>query len=536
MDFNAIIGVVIGMILIFSLLSIIVTQINSLISVILKTRASHLRDGIVTLIRDETIQAQVLRHPLMGIVTDKRQTMAMRIIGALTGSRKTEEMITEMQAQTATQAAQRGETLGTLQSPSLAGVTWVDPKIFVDSLFDTLLNNARDQFYKSLSAAIKPLPEGNEKKQIQERINAYKIGGITAQALEVDAASLTSIEARNALKAAIAEVEPKRISFEKAITERNMQNVLMWVSNVSDANTRRALQTLISSAQTVEAAQQKIEKWFDARMNQTTDAYKRHISLYTLIIGFTLAALLNADAIHLASALYTAPVVREGVQQVATSFTAQQISAGTSQAAIQGSENVDVIAAQTANIINQVANLNLPIGWIYNDAQCNIAPPAVPPAGVIISTITPSATATATAIQETPTLPLEGDGFTTQEDSSAQEETIPPVTGEESATDENSLSNILIQTSPCNDRRNLALLSPWSSSFKFEVLFVKILGLALTMFAIGQGAPFWFDLLNRIVRGGSSSAPTAQPINVVNNIPVTSNNPPIPPDGGGAAG
>lgn len=528
MDFNAIIGVVIGMILIFSLLSIIVTQINSLISVILKTRASHLRDGIVTLIRDETIQAQVLRHPLMGIVTDKRQSLGMRIISALTGSRKTEEMITEIQAQAATQAAQRGETPGALQSPSLAGVTWVDPKIFVDSLFDTLLNNARDQFYKSLSAAIKPLPEGNEKKQIQERINAYKIGGITAQELDVDISRLSSAEARDALKAAIAEVEPKKISFEKAITERNMQNVLKWVSNVSDANTRRALQTLISSAQNVDVAQQKIEKWFDARMNQTTDAYKRHISLYTLIIGFTLAALLNADAIHLASALYTAPVVREGVQQVATSFTAQQINAGTSQAAIQGSENVDVIAAQTANIINQVANLNLPIGWVYNDALCNTAPPAVPPAGVIISTITPSATATATATQETAILPLEDDGFT------AQDGSIPPVNGEVPPSDESSLSNILIQSSPCSDRRNLALLSPWSGSFKPEVLFVKILGLALTMFAIGQGAPFWFDLLNRIVRGGSTTAPNTQPINVVNNIPANTNNPPIPPDGGAA--
>jgi hypothetical protein len=548
MDFGAIIGVVVGMILIFSLLSIIVTQINSLISIILKTRASHLRDGIASLITDQNVQAQVLRHPLLGIVTDKKQSAALRLIGALTGSRKREEQATQAQTQAAVQAAEQGQNPGTLQSPKLSGVTWVNPTIFTDALFDTLLNNARDRFYRKLDLTIVPLRENDEKKNIREKINAYKIGAITPQELEIDASCLENKDVGNALKAAIAEIEPNRAAFEQDLKARDLDNVLQGVSQVSDPSTRRALQTLVSSAQTIEGAQKKVEQWFNARMDQVSDGYKRHISVYTLLIGFVIAAILNADAIHLASSLYTAPVVRESVQQVAAAFTSQQAADGTTQAATQGSESVDVVAAQAANAISQIASLNLPIGWVFNDAQCNIAPPSAPPAGVIISTLVPTPTATIdpnatqeadAATQEAVVLLPDGSALSAGAQAGEAEATETPSddtggTGEDAGAP---VSNLVIESSPCDDRRNLALLIPFvSNSFKFEFFFLKVLGLALTMFAIGQGAPFWFDLLNRIVRGGGGgSAPQPNNVNVtVNNPPNGNNNPPIPPGGGGA--
>jgi hypothetical protein len=34
---------------------------------------------------------------------------------------------------------------------------------------------------------------------------------------------------------------------------------------------------------------------------------------------------------------------------------------------------------------------------------------------------------------------------------------------------------------------------------------LKIFGIALTTIAVAQGAPFWFDLIRKLTRGGSSS-------------------------------
>ena len=46
------------------------------------------------------------------------------------------------------------------------------------------------------------------------------------------------------------------------------------------------------------------------------------------------------------------------------------------------------------------------------------------------------------------------------------------------------------------------------------VVFAKVLGWLLTILAIGQGAPFWFDLLRRVGPIRASAAPrgTARPV------------------------
>ncbi|MFN8531215.1 MAG: hypothetical protein U0670_21645 [Anaerolineae bacterium] len=544
MDFGAIVGVIIGMVLVYSLLSIIVTQVNSLISIMLKTRASHLRDGIAELVSDPEIQAQVLRHPLLNIVTDERQNLIIRVIGALTGRRRVNNAVQAAQSQAAAQAVAAGQSPGPLMSPQLSGVTSLDPGLFTDALIDTLINNARDRFYAPLELAIRPLPEGAEKAKIKEKISAYKVGAITAAELNIDASCLTVKEACEGLKSAIDLIEPKRTAFEHDVRARDLENVLKGVSQISDPTTRRALNTLLASAQSVQDAEQKIGQWFDARMAQVSDRFKRHMQFYTLLIGFIIAAVLNVDTVHLANALYTQPVVRDSVSQIASAFVAQQQSAGTAQAATNMSENIDVVAAQAAQAASQVANLNLPLGWEFHDVDC-AAIVGVDPNTVVVSTSTPSPTDTpmptptdtppdtpADAAQGGDTgIPATLDPFTTPtadviafsaQDVPAAEPTAEATQEPAASGNASAVSNVSITQAPCNDRRNLALFIPFTRAFNFGNLFLKVIGLLLTTFAVGQGAPFWFDLLNRIVgRGGSSSAPsvnvTSPPVNVTVN-------------------
>ncbi|MDX2162779.1 MAG: hypothetical protein SF162_15780 [bacterium] len=628
MDFGAIIGVVLGMVLVYSLLSIIVTQVNALLTIILKTRASHLRDGIASLIPDQDMQAQVLRHPLLNVVTDVKQTGLDRLWSALSGrqayggnnpiiqlvvsiSNVVNRVFRRNVAPLPMQAQNAQLAPGTLTEPALSGVTWIDTDLFSTAVIDTLLTNAKSRFHNSLTVRVSEALEkvlekkaAEAKKQIttatqeinaaisqpqapgavsaqaalttsqiteteiqifREKLNAYKIGSITLEQLEDFAICFSDPHVANEMKSAIDRFQNQRDEFEVDVRERNLEEVLQGVSQVSDPATKKTLETLLASAEKLDDAQTRLGKWFDARMGQTKESFERHIKLYTLIIGFVITAILNVDSIQLANSLYTSPVVRDSVSQVASAFVAQQATSGTAQTATTGSENIEIVAGQAASALNQVANLNLPIGWEYKDVQCNSIVGQQPPV-VIVTTPTAAVTPTPTEPATATPIPPEatGDVLQFQASDAAQETFVPfaepiqdfsdPSLGIDPAfatatpevvppAEANTVtdgSNAVIELAPCNDRRNLALIVPFSGSFNFGSLFIKVVGLLFTTFAIGQGAPFWFDLLNRIVGRGSGSA--GAPITV--QSPVTVNLPsqpvtnysPIPPSDPNASG
>src|SRR5690606_11301463 len=67
---STIIQVAIGMIFVYSLLSILVTQINSFILNVLNLRAKQLKEGLVQLVSDKELQAKILAHPLIRMVEE----------------------------------------------------------------------------------------------------------------------------------------------------------------------------------------------------------------------------------------------------------------------------------------------------------------------------------------------------------------------------------------------------------------------------------------------------------------------------------
>src|SRR5215510_7991548 len=65
---TSIIEVAIGMIFVFSLLSILASQINTLVMNFLNLRAKQLKEGLLTMVQDKELQAKILAHPLIRIV------------------------------------------------------------------------------------------------------------------------------------------------------------------------------------------------------------------------------------------------------------------------------------------------------------------------------------------------------------------------------------------------------------------------------------------------------------------------------------
>lgn len=63
----------------------------------------------------------------------------------------------------------------------------------------------------------------------------------------------------------------------------------------------------------------------------------------------------------------------------------------------------------------------------------------------------------------------------------------------------------VVEVDPGEDLRDLSNFLPGYNSNWLGFLLRKLLGIGVTMVAIAQGAPFWFNLLNRLARGGRTS-------------------------------
>jgi hypothetical protein len=65
---TAIIEVAIGLVFVFSLMALLVTQINSIVTALLNSRAKYLKQGLQELITDPQLQAKMLAHPIIKMV------------------------------------------------------------------------------------------------------------------------------------------------------------------------------------------------------------------------------------------------------------------------------------------------------------------------------------------------------------------------------------------------------------------------------------------------------------------------------------
>ncbi|MBK8027949.1 MAG: hypothetical protein IPK17_00230 [Chloroflexi bacterium] len=92
-----------------------------------------------------------------------------------------------------------------------------------------------------------------------------------------------------------------------------MMPLLEGLRYVNEDSFRKAVKVLVTSARTLDEAQQQLETWFDQRMDQLTELYKRRITLFSLGIGIFLAIVLNADSLQIARSLFDDPSLRAAV-------------------------------------------------------------------------------------------------------------------------------------------------------------------------------------------------------------------------------
>ncbi len=95
------------------------------------------------------------------------------------------------------------------------------------------------------------------------------------------------------------------------------------VEHMPDCNVRDALLTKLNAANgDLDKFRNGVATWFDAAMDRVSGAYKRRLQATSLIVGFGLVLILNADSIVVGTALWKDSSIRAQMVQNATALIA----------------------------------------------------------------------------------------------------------------------------------------------------------------------------------------------------------------------
>lgn len=444
---TSIVEVAIGLIFVFSLLAIMVTQINTFIQNALNLRAKQLKEGLQDLVTDKELQARLLAHPLINMVQTTVQPT---------------QNLTRMDAE---------EVVNTTESK----VTYIDPKTFVDALID-LLATEIEKHYNVMQNAADDIPSSDEKSKIRELIRALR-SGFSEQTIR---------ELRSAFKVVADEEARARLlkgleDLEETLDKLNFKGdqlvpLLEGVRSITDGSLRTALQTLLTSAQTLDEARTKLESWFNDAMGRVSVLFKRRMVYYSLLVAFLLSVILNVDTLTLARALWENPELRQALVQEASEALENQAAAAAADS---------LIPEATA----EVPGTEVP-GTAVPGTETATAPvpeeaPEGTPEETTLADVIESAEAVNVTVQQLLELQLPiGWEYTVITDEIVQ------------------ASQQLALPNPRQNARNLWNFVPGNlSTGEWLSLWLrKIVGILVTTIAAAQGAPFWFDLLNRIAR------------------------------------
>jgi len=147
---------------------------------------------------------------------------------------------------------------------------------------------------------------------------------------------------------------------------RTFDDFLKGVQGLPDGDVKKALLSLISGAQgRLDIAQKNIEVWFDDSMDRVTGWYKRWAQKWTIALAVILTILANADTLNIAHRLWTDPVVRSKVIEVAVEREKMQPAAvaNGNQNATDASKPAGAGAPATPLTSDEDAALGRVLGW-----------------------------------------------------------------------------------------------------------------------------------------------------------------------------
>jgi hypothetical protein len=257
------------------------------------------------------------------------------------------------------------------------------------------------------------------------------------------------------------------------------------------ANTQELIAALrAASPGSIDDFRKNVEDWYNDAMDRVSGWYKRKTQGILLILGLIVAIAFNADSLMLARAFWADPSLRAGVAAAAQQYVKDHPN-GVDSPALATNAQMSNSAPQTgdqtsaSDIANNYPsttdeNLSQPPApeTTYSAQQVERAEQQYRAASAYLQQTSNDAWSQLTNLK----VPIGWCSDSAASGMTAEEATSEPETDADGA-EETGL--------PCTPDRQL----PHAGS----AWLLKISGLLITMITLSQGAPFWFDLLNKVV-------------------------------------
>lgn len=432
MSISLFLGVAIGMIFVWTVLSLASMNIQEWVASRLKWRSRMLEKTLGKMLTDSALLDQFYNHPLIrGLFTGKDNkdkpsyipaaqfSQAVLDILATTG---TEASILQQQLYMLYSIAERlGRKKQMVAKQKITTLLGMTRKALVSESGEDSVAHIIDSIKEELLTLQEEIPElkepvGNLMETVLERKQEVNNALIK---LAQPAASNTN-DATNKIRAGV---------IAMSITHPQLKQTLYAILNT-------ASQSIWQKQNELELIRLNIEEWFNNTMTRLTGWYKRRTLVTTFLISLLVASFANIDAINLVERFWNEPELR--------TLILDQVGNLLDQTGTTDSEAVSI------NVLEeQSPDYGLPIGWIagLNQNSASNAPSYL--------------------------------------DLDANSCTMFP-------SQEDQLFGFWINQR-CYPIINAPLFTDaagWIS---------KLLGILITAVAASQGAPFWFDLLKKVI-------------------------------------
>ncbi len=301
----------------------------------------------------------------------------------------------------------------------------------------------------------------------------------------------------------------------------SIRALLAGLDDAAFKDLKVSLITLIDEAETgvrnkglvLDAARKNVENWYDDAMDRVSGWYKRRVNFILIIMGLLAAFALNIDTIQITKALLYNDTLRKAVADSAEEYVRTHPTPTPTPAATAAPTQTPTPTPTPPN--NATPPNNTTPGGATGTTAATPTPTPTPDPQLAAEAQARLAKAKIEQVRgelNSLGLPIGWPNKPTP-----VPEKMPPITDEpyKSIGDETE-RKAQYETDAANHPSALAQYKADLAAYNKDPRWpspsgggwwLKILGIVLTGLAVSQGAPFWFDLLNKIIVIGSTVKP-----------------------------
>lgn len=325
-----IIAVIIGVTFIYTLLGIIVMEVDSLLIRVTRFRTQNLRLGLDKMLEDPIIRAKIYTHPLIQLV---QQPPVFR---------STNITVEESQKVVVGQ---------------VTDVDWIDSSTFVEVLLSIVAVQSDQKLYGALYAIVEGIPSDKERQNLTQLIDHVVETGEGIDALRAGIEGVEEESFNIALMQNLENIE--REIGELRVGTISTLNVIAGVQQLKNPHLQNTLSTTLGNADHLDIIIVKMQRWFENGMSQTSVQFATLVGRITLTVAFIIAVILNIDLLQVSKTLWDYPFTTQLIELVIEDRADNVAETATPP------EDLDASMAQ----LTDATNLHSPIGWVYQDVS-----------------------------------------------------------------------------------------------------------------------------------------------------------------------